>query len=322
MTIAGVPPLRSRSSSHYRLIILSLSHNMAKKAQKSRTLSVTGISGPVSLIEYSQKAFPVLGSKTAVKKAMADGRLLKNNQKARAGDTVKRGDRLTLIDLGLPKVRKFDAKLPIIFEDDYLIVVNKPAGIAVNGTRVKTVENALAGVAKPSQQVDALPYPLAVHRIDVPTKGLVLLAKTKSSLMNLAKAFEDNNVKKGYLAVVHGKSPASGRIDRPLKRKTAITDFETVRVTPSRVYQHLSLVRLMPVTGRTHQLRIHMQQEGHLIVGDKQYAGKQRTILGKGLFLCACRLQFTHPENGKAMDIRIKPPQRFEKLLQREGERY
>lgn len=295
---------------------------MAKKAQKSRTLPVTGISGPVSLVAYSRKAFPILGSKTAVKKAISDGRLLKNKQKARAGDTVKRGDQLTLIDLGLPKVRKFEVKLPIVFEDNHLMVVNKPAGIAVNGTRIKTVENALAGVAKPSTEADALPYPLAVHRIDVPTKGLVLLAKTKSTLMALAKAFEDNQIKKEYLAVVHSKTLPSGRIDRPLKNKKAITDFETVQVIPSRIYKHFSLVRLMPVTGRTHQLRIHMQQEEHLIVGDKQYAGRQKTILGKGLFLCASRLQFAHPANGRAMDIRIKPPKRFEKLLQRERERY
>lgn len=295
---------------------------MAKKAQKSWTRQVSGLKSPQSLVEYCQQVFAILNSKTAVNKALAGGRLLKNGQKARSGDTVQNGDQLKLKDFGLSKARSFDAEVEIVFEDDFLIIINKPAGIAVNGNRIKTVENALAGVAQASTQADALPYPVAAHRIDVPTKGLVLLAKTKMALANLAKAFQENRVKKEYVAVVHGKSPEKGRIDQALKGKKAITHFETIQVAPSKVFQHLSLVRLMPVTGRTHQLRIHMQQQKHLIVGDKEYAGRQRTILGKGLFLCACRLQFAHPETGKVMDIQIDPPNRFEKLIQREKERF
>lgn len=295
---------------------------MAKKAQKSQTRRVSGINEPVLLIEYGRKAFPALGSKTAVRKAIDAGRLLKNDKQARTGDTVKRGDRLTLIGSGLPKVRSFQAKIDIVYEDNHLLIINKPAGIAVNGNRIKTVENALAGVVRISKRADALPYPLAVHRIDVPTKGLVLLAKNKYCLTALAKAFENNEVQKEYLAVVHGRSAPKGTIDRPIKKKPAVTHFETLQTVPSRVFEQLSLVRLKPVTGRTHQLRIHLKERGHLIVGDKQYAGEQKTIMGKGLFLCACRLQFQHPATGKSLDIRIDPPDRFEKLLEREAERF
>ncbi|PHN01522.1 RluA family pseudouridine synthase [Flavilitoribacter nigricans] len=295
---------------------------MAKKAQKSWTRRVSGLKSPQALVEYSQQVFPILNSKTAVKKAIAGGRLLKNGKKARAGDRVENGDHLQLNGFGLSKARSFDADIEIVYEDDHFVVVNKPAGIAVNGNRIKTVENALAGVARPSSRADALPYPVATHRIDVPTKGLVLLAKSKSALAKLATAFQENRIKKAYMAVVHGKTPPKGRIDRALKGKKAITDFETLEVVPSKVFQHLSLVRLMPVTGRTHQLRIHMQQENHLILGDKEYAGRQKTVLGKGLFLCACRLQFDHPETGKPVDIRIKPPKRFQKIIEREKERY
>jgi 23S rRNA-/tRNA-specific pseudouridylate synthase len=163
---------------------------------------------------------------------------------------------------------------------------------------------------------------VAAHRIDVPTKGLVLLAKSKAALAKLAKAFQENRVRKEYVAVVHGKTPDKGRIDRALKGKKAVTNFETIQIVPSKIFQHLSLLRLMPVTGRTHQLRIHLQQQKHLIVGDKEYAGSRQTILGKGLFLCACRLQFAHPETGREVDIQIDPPSRFEKLIQREKERY
>ncbi len=90
-----------------------------------------------------------------------------------------------------------------------------------------------------------------------------------------------------------------------------MTKFQTVEVVRSQVYQHLSLVELQPITGRTHQLRIHLNNQGHLIVGDKEYAQGQKTILGKGLFLCACRLSFTHPINGKALSLEIAPPRRF-----------
>jgi RluA family pseudouridine synthase len=295
---------------------------MAKKVQKSWSRQVSGLKRPVSLANYCREVFPILNSKTAVKKAIGSRRLLKNGKPANFGDTVQNGDHLQLQGFGLTKARSFDADLEIVFEDDHLIVINKPAGIAVNGNRIKTVENALAGVARISSRPDALPYPVAAHRIDVPTKGLVLLAKTKKTLAALAAAFQNNQVKKEYQAVVHGRVASRGCIDRPLKGKKARTDFETVQVAPSRVFGHLSLVRLMPVTGRTHQLRIHMQQEGHLIVGDKEYAGRQKTIRGKGLFLCACRLQFTHPDKHKPLDIRIDPPDRFGKLLEREKERY
>jgi len=275
-----------------------------------------------SLTDYCKEAFPLLGSKTAVKKAIATGRLLVNGELAQFSTRLKVGDQLELQGSGLPKARKFDKDLPVIFEDDYLIVVRKAAGIAVNGTRIKTVENALAGQVRPSSQPDALPRPIAVHRLDVPTKGLVLLAKTKEALMRMSKAFAGGEVRKEYTAVVHGKPPKSGTVDQPVHKKEALTEFDTLRSVPSRVYKHLSLVKLRPITGRTHQLRIHMKQAGHLIVGDKQYAQAQKTILGKGLFLCATKLVFRHPFTDEPLVLTTPPPKRFAKTLDREKKRY
>jgi 23S rRNA pseudouridine1911/1915/1917 synthase len=273
-----------------------------------------------NFIDYCRRAFPLLGSKTAVKKAVADQRLLRNGRPARLTDHLQKGDRLELKGAGLPKARKFDKELPVVLQDDHLMIINKPAGIAVNGKRVQTVENALAGLP-PSPESDALPRPVAVHRIDLPTKGLVLLAKTKSALMALSQAFEDNEVDKAYQAVVHGQPPPQFSVDTPIDGKEAITKVETLRTVPSYVFGHLSLVELKPLTGRTHQLRIHLQQQGHLIVGDKAYAKGQKTILGKGLFLCACALSFSHPATGKRVNVRIDPPRRFGKTLDREERR-
>ncbi len=293
---------------------------MARK--KYRAHKVREVGPDANIADYCSRHFPLLASKSAVKKAIADGRLLHNGKPARMGTKVSKGDRLELKGTGLHKAKKFDKELDIVYKDDHLLVVNKPAGIAVNGTRKQTVENALAGSVSPSEQPGALPRPIAVHRIDVPTKGLVLLARTKPMLIRLSKAFEDNEVSKEYMAVVHGQPPEKGLIDEPIDGKEAVTKFETLKTAPSRVYEQLSLVRLRPVTGRTHQLRIHMQQQGHLIVGDKAYAKGQNTILGKGLHLCACKLQFTHPATGKELKVELEPPRRFAKLLRRERERY
>ena len=295
---------------------------MPRKGKKYKAHQVRKVEPNTSIIDYCSGAFPLLGSKTAVKKAIAGGRLLHNGKPARPEAVVKHGDRLELKGAGLSEARDFDMELEIVFEDEHLLVANKPAGIAVNGNRVKTVENAVAGTEQPSAEPDALPRPVAVHRIDVPTRGLVLLAKTKSALITLSKAFEENAVKKEYLAVVHGMPPKQGVIDAVIKGKEAVTRFETVQFAPSRVFKRLSLVKLRPVTGRTHQLRIHLKEEGHLIVGDKEYAGGQKTILGKGLFLCARRLEFEHPATGKAVVVEIEPPRRFVRLLERERERY
>lgn len=280
------------------------------------------VANPTGIVAYCARHFPILGSKSATRKALADGRLLLNGRPARPADRVRPGDRLELRGAGLSKARDYDAELDIVYEDDWLVIVNKPGGIAVNGNRKKTVENALAGSVAASSRPDALPRPVAVHRIDVPTKGLVLLAKTKTALIGLSRAFQANEVEKEYLAVVHGQSPARDRIEAPLEGKEAITEYERLETTPSRVYGHLSLLRLHPVTGRTHQLRIHLRDAGHLILGDKAYADGQRTLLGKGLFLCACRLAFAHPGSGEPVAVEIEAPSRFWRVLQRERERY
>lgn len=272
------------------------------------------------LTDYAAKIFPILGSRTAAKKAIAAQQLLVNDYPASEGDFVKKGDVLILKirTAKKPKI-KFEVDLPIVFEDEYIIVVNKPAGIAVNGNRNKTVENAVIPIFKQSHQVDALPSPRAVHRIDVPTKGLVLLAKTKSALIKLSKAFQNNEVKKTYLAIAHGKTEREGQIQEPIQGKKALTNYRTLKVINSKIFQYLSLVELQPVTGRTHQLRIHLNNLGHLIMGDKEYAAHKRTILGKGLFLCACQLEFTHPITKEPINIKIDPPKRFLKTLDRES---
>lgn len=291
---------------------------MAKKQKKRWTYLIENLPKRLPINIVAAQAFPILGSKSAANKAIDGRRLFLNGQPAKIGDLVQNGDKLELKGTGVKKLKKIDFDLEIVYEDDFLIAINKPSGIAVNGNRNKTVENALADKNYNNKLTDALPHPVAVHRIDVPTIGIVLLAKTKTALIELGKAFQNNNVKKEYVAIVHGKPESKGRISFPIKNKKATTEFETAEVVPSKIFGHLSLVKLFPITGRTHQLRIHMKQEGHLIVGDKFYAEREKTILGKGMMLCARKISFTHPINGERLDLQIRIPKKFKHVMERE----
>ena len=170
-------------------------------------------------ISFIAKAFPVLGSKTAVKKAIADGRLTRNGKAMTFGDSLRKNDVLKLQAKEGPKFKKIEVALDIVYEDDFLMAVHKPGGIAVNGSRNKTVENAVRDHNRSNQQADALPRPIAVHRIDLPTKGLVLVAKTKTAQIKLGKAFQNNTIQKAYFAVVHGETPEKAALISPSMAK-------------------------------------------------------------------------------------------------------
>lgn len=288
--------------------------------EKSWEHRVGRVPNSTRLSDYCGPVFPILGTKTATKKAIVQGRILLNGREGRTSDYVREGDLITLKGTGVTEIRKLDMYIPIVFEDDHLVIVNKPGGIAANGNRYKTVENAMVDVR--SDEEDALPRPIAVHRIDVPTKGLLILGKTKSALTGMGALFQQNKVEKEYQAIVHGRTKPEKTIRRDIAGKEAVTYFETIETIPSRIYKNLSHISMKPLTGRTHQLRIHMSTEGHVIVGDKEYARHIKTILGKGMFLCAKRLQFDHPITKEPIDVSVDLPNRFTRLLQREKERF
>lgn len=274
------------------------------------------------LVDYAGQAFVKLGSKSAAKKALKKQNILLNGRAAQGAEFLQAGDTIELIGQQQSSMKALHIEMPVIFEDEYLIVVNKPAGIATNGNRHKTAENAVLGKFKPSSASDALSRPVAAHRLDVPTRGLLIMAKTKTAQREIGHLFQKKLIQKHYYAIVHGAPPQSGYIETPIGDKSAHTDFETVRTVSSRLFDKLSLVRLSPKTGRTHQLRIHMQSIGHLIAGDKQYADGKRTILGKGVYLAACALSFRHPVTGKPLELSEDIPNKFVRLLDREESRF
>lgn len=276
----------------------------------------------IRLVDYALTVFPEILSKSGIKKAIKRGEILLDGEKTEQSAWVIKGQTLSLIDLQENAPKVFELKLDILFEDDHLAVINKPAGISVSGNKYKTIVNALSFNLKPSKSNDALKWPLPVHRLDYPTSGILLIAKTKQASINLGKQFEKRLVKKKYCAIVIGQPPEKGIIDTNIAKQEAYTEYRVIEVIPSLKTQQISLVELFPLSGRTHQLRIHMAEIGHPILGDKKYVNDGPLLKGKGLFLAATGLVFNHPVTKKTSVFQIIHPPKFTSLIEREKRRW
>lgn len=219
-----------------------------------------------------------------------------------------------------PKV--FECSLEIIYEDQEIAVINKPAGLSVSGNAYKTIYNALPFNLKKSNSVDSLPWPTPVHRLDSQTSGLLLIAKTKTAQIELGNQFSKHTIQKKYYAIVIGKVHTNQTINLPIETKEAKTSFEIIKVINSLKYEDLSYLKVSPKTGRTHQIRIHLASIGHPIFGDKLYGNKETLHKGKGLFLCAAELKFLHPKTFEIIEFKIEIPQKFNSMLVREKRRW
>jgi 23S rRNA pseudouridine955/2504/2580 synthase len=229
---------------------------------------------------------------------------------------------------------------PVLLEDDALMAIDKPAGVAVHGgsgVNFGVIEQ--MRTARP-----ASPHLELVHRLDRETSGILLIAKKRSSLKNLQAQFRERETDKKYLALVHGVWPANKKvIDLPLHKYLVDTghgegerrvkvvspdDPNGMRsITLVRVSQRIGAYTLLEVTiktGRTHQIRVHLASQGHSIVGDDKYGdfehNKQLQKTGlKRMFLHAWQLQFTHPQSGQLIRLQAPLPvelQQFIDLIQ------
>ncbi len=231
------------------------------------------------------------------------------------------GDTLSLGRLILPRV--YQRHIPVIWEDAHLAIVIKPAGIPVSGNTFRNIARALTFNLTPGTTTDALDSPVPVHRLDAQTSGLLVVAKSRGVAASLCQLFESRQVHKTYIALVVGTPPDQGQYDADIEGLNAFTSFEKVTSVRSLQNGTLSLMRLSPHTGRTHQLRIHLSSAGHPILGDTLYSQRGSTLSGKGLFLCAVGLRFRHPvfpEREIKLDIPL--PQKFTTRMENEERRW
>jgi len=276
---------------------------------------VPKLEAPQRLSDYVVGIFQSITSKKGMRKAI-DKRLVNINDKTGyTSNYINGGETITLLQedesqIAMPKPVKLD--IEVLFEDEYLAVVNKPAGLLVHGNQKVTLTNALPLSLERSNEVDYVTRPDPIHRLDYPTSGVLLVGKTRTTITALNKLFEERKVDKVYYAITIGKmTKLNGQIKSTIKGKKATTHYEVERSIDSDKYGALNLVRLKPITGRRHQLRIHMSELGHPILGDKSYGRDGKISRGKGLYLHAYSIGFEHPKTGSKVYVTKPKPKKF-----------
>ncbi|MEO1436273.1 MAG: RluA family pseudouridine synthase [Bacteroidota bacterium] len=273
---------------------------------------VEPLESPQRLSDYVGGQFTTIPSRKGMKKAIKKGLVHVDGEPGETGRFLQGGERIDLLEDAAQKRKPvFELAFPVLIEDDHLAVIHKPAGLLVSGNTFRTVENALPFNLKASPASAALPRPLPVHRLDFPTTGVLLVAKTRSALTQLKQQFEARTVQKVYLAITIGQMTRQGRIDEPIDGKSASSKYEVLESVSSDRFGQLNLVRLHPTTGRRHQLRKHLAHIGHPILGDVDYGLEGQILKGKGLFLHAHQLEFIHPESNEKISTKVEPGKKY-----------
>ena len=285
-------------------------------------IHVTKLSDSFRIVDYLLvHACSVYPSRSSLKKAFKKEFILLNGKVAQGGEWVREGDFIEIKDKPPVAGKVFPLVLKVLYEDAFMAVVVKPSGYPVSGNYYKTIQNALAYNLGLSDEDDALVLPRPVHRLDKLTSGILLIAKTRRAQQHLGIQFENQTITKKYTALVKGKMLGKGSVESAIDHQQACTLYESIRVEKSLSYEWITWMDLVPKTGRTHQLRIHMSESGHPIVGDDLY-DTQNVLKGKGLFLCARYVAFKHPVSSELMSFEIPLPGKFEALLARELRRW
>ena len=268
-------------------------------------------------------------SRNFISKNIKNGNITVNDNIVKNGYMLKTGDIIRIKDLTVDtSVKAEDIPLQILYEDDDIIVVNKKSGMVVhpgNGNYSHTLVNALMGYTDELSDEGGLERCGIVHRIDKDTSGILLIAKTNEAHRILSDGFKNKTIKRKYIALVHGVIEANkGKIDAPIgrskvdRKKMCVTDENSkhavTNFTVLERYKNATLIELVLETGRTHQIRVHMEYIGHPIVNDPVYS-KRKIINDYGQMLHAAYLGFNHPITNKFMEFECKPEKEFMDIL-------
>ncbi|SOS49246.1 RNA pseudouridine synthase [Tenacibaculum dicentrarchi] len=281
----------------------------------SETHNTPLLEKPIRLQDYAVGIFKTIPTKSGIKKAIKKKLVFVDGKIATTALFINGNEKIELYKISEETTfKQFKFPLEVLFEDDYLAVIYKPAGILVSGNSFATIDNALLQNIKKSPLEDAT-RPRPVHRLDYPTSGLLLIGKTSSSIITLNKLFEDKKIQKTYHAITIGKIENNGIIDFPIDDKKAQTSYKLIKSVISERFKILNLVELSPKTGRKHQLRKHLLAIKSPILGDKEHFLNGFILNGKGLYLHASTLQFEHPFTKKQLVITKELPKKFKKIF-------
>ena len=277
-------------------------------------------------------------SRTMIKKLIEDGNILVNGKKQKTSYKVQNNDE---IEINIPEAKEINLKaqdipIEIIYEDNDIIVVNKPKGMVVHpavGNLDGTLVNAIMNICKDTLSgIGGEVRPGIVHRLDKDTSGLLIIAKNDNSHIKMSEQIKNREVTKIYIALVRGViAENEATIDMPIARSTkdrkkmavnrngkkAVTHFKVLKR-----YDKYTLLQIKIDTGRTHQIRVHMAEIGHPVVGDMVYSNGKNDFGVEGQMLHSKILEFKHPIKGKEMHLEAKIPEYFEDVLRQLEDKY
>ena len=292
------------------------------------------VKGPVTskrIDAYLAAALAPDFSREEIKRSLLDGKIFLNGRAVKPKDSVKEDDRITGSVLA-ERVLKAEGEaipLSVVYEDDAFLVIDKPVGLVVHpgaGHKSGTLVNALLGRKTSLSSVGGDERPGIVHRLDKDTSGLLLVAKTNVAHRKLQAQFAARSLTKIYIALVRGKVEfEEGRVDAPMGRdlkvrrkmdisrsdkgRTALTHYRVLKR-----FRYATLLELRIVTGRTHQIRVHMRHLGHPVSGDLLYGGPE-DVKEPRLALHAARIEFLHPKTGKIVKFESPIPSEMKAMI-------
>ena len=271
-------------------------------------------------------------SRTAAQRLIEENKIIVNGKKEKASYKVQNGDKIEIEEEPAKEIelKAQDIPLEILYEDNDIIVVNKPKGMVVhpaNGNPDGTLVNAIMSICKDSLSgIGGEIRPGIVHRLDKNTSGAIIIAKNDKAHINLSEQLKNHEIKKTYIALVRGiVKENNATINMPIGRskkdskkmdvdkngKEAITHFKVLKR-----YQDCTLLEINIETGRTHQIRVHLSHIGYPIIGDEVYSNGKNKWNIEGQCLHAKSLDFKHPITEKEMHIEAELPKYFQKILE------
>ncbi|MFZ7122054.1 MAG: RluA family pseudouridine synthase [Eubacteriaceae bacterium] len=271
-------------------------------------------------------------SRSYIKKLIDDKKILINNLNCKASYKLQNGD---CIKIFIPELKELDIKpqkiqLDIVYEDEHLLVVNKPQGMVVHpapGNYEDTLVNSLLYHVDNLSGINGILRPGIVHRIDKYTTGLLLVAKSDLAHKSLTEQLKEHTINRKYKALVEGIiTEEKGTVDAPIgrhknnRKKMTVTDRNSKRaITHFSVlkrYNKYTLIEAKLETGRTHQIRVHLSFINHPVVGDPTYGYKKQKLYSKGQLLHAYLIGFIHPQTGEYVEFEADLPDYFQNVLE------